>query len=171
MRLRLMVFIVLFFGLFSAAGADDNGMTFISSSLGSYRIPGTNGDVQLYRNIGKPTLVVFWASWCYPCLSEIPEINRLQKTYHGTDLVILGMNLDENVSESKLQMMAKKFGIEYPVAIPTAELIRDFGIEAIPAVFLFGTNGRLECSWLGATGSDELEKCIGKFVIKKNAAQ
>jgi len=171
MRLFLAILLVLLAGFSVAAAVENYGMPFISSSLGSYKIPGQAGDVQLFRHIGKPTLIVFWASWCYPCLSEIPELNRLHRKFLESDLIILGLNLDENISESKLQMLAKRFSIEYQVAIPTAELIRDFGIETIPAVFLFGADGRLECSWLGATSAEELEKCIGRFITKRETVQ
>ncbi len=138
---------------------------FISSSQGTFRVLGQPGDQKLQANIGKPTLVVFWAAWCIPCLYEVPHLNHLQATYGTAGLKILAMNIDEG-SDAGIKHMVKKFEMIYPVARPSSQLVRDFGVQAIPAAFLYAPDGSLAQSWLGPVTAKEVEKHLAKWLPK-----
>ncbi|MDP8222507.1 MAG: TlpA disulfide reductase family protein [Candidatus Lernaella stagnicola] len=146
------------------------GLPFISSSQATYRVLGQDGDQKLHTNIGKPTLVVFWAAWCIPCLHEIPHLNHLHATWETDGLRILAMSIDEG-SDATIAHTAKKFEMIYPVARPSAQLVRDFGVEAIPATFLYAPDGSLAQKWLGPVSAKEIETYLNKWITRPAAAK
>ena len=88
----------------------------------------------------KVVLVNFWATWCPPCIAEIPDLIELQNQYEGR-LQIIGLSLDEgSVDDVKRFVQEKK--INYPVAIAPEELLRNIGgVFGLPTTFLLDTEG------------------------------
>jgi peroxiredoxin len=68
--------------------------------------------IQLSSYRGKVILINYWATWCPPCVAEIPDLVKLQKKY-GSNIQIIGISLDDNVAPVT-QFMAKK-KLNYPV--------------------------------------------------------
>ena len=62
---------------------------------------------------GKVVVLNFWATWCWPCREEIPDLVSLQKEYAARGLVVLGVSMDEG-DPARVASFAKKFGINYP---------------------------------------------------------
>ena len=91
---------------------------------------------------GKVTLVEFWATWCGPCREEIPELIKLQQKY-PTQLQIIGLSVDE-APAAQVKRFAVQQGINYPVAMATADILQDFGgIPALPTVFVVSPKVRI----------------------------
>ncbi len=96
---------------------------------------------------GKYVLVNFWATWCSPCLSEIPELNALQKAHKN--LVVIGVVMQSG-SSVKVADFAKAHQMTYPLVMGNrdiAEQVRRAAqteeIEVLPSSFLFGKQGEL----------------------------
>ena len=91
---------------------------------------------------GKVILMNFWATWCPPCRAEIPEMIALQAEFKD-QIVVLGVSEDEAPPEQVLKF-AKQKGINYPIAMSSDKLTKDFGgVEALPTTFLIDTQGRV----------------------------
>src|SRR6059058_6415375 len=91
---------------------------------------------------GKVILLNFWATWCGPCRSEIPDLVELQNKYKD-QLQIIGLVVDDD-DEDAVKKFAEKFGINYPVAIATEELRMQYGgIPALPTSFVLDGEGRV----------------------------
>ena len=89
------------------------------------------------------TLLVFWATWCQPCLMEVPSLVRLHEKYKGRHFRVLSVNVDDKEGQ-KVKAISREFGITYPVLIGTDEILMQFGgIAALPTTFLIGKDGRL----------------------------
>ncbi|MDH4233721.1 MAG: TlpA family protein disulfide reductase [Gallionella sp.] len=106
---------------------------------------------------GKWVLVNFWATWCPPCLSEIPELSSLHDAHKDKDLIVISIAMDSG-SSSKLADFAQAHGISYPVVNwrwkknkkMDQEITRNFGdIEAVPSSFLYTPKGELVSQQLG----------------------
>jgi thiol-disulfide isomerase/thioredoxin len=96
----------------------------------------------------KWVIVNYWATWCGPCIKEIPELNQLARE-HGDSLVVLGANFDEPEGEEQKQQ-AVKMKIEFPVYAeePAAAL----GIakpEVLPTTFVFAPGLKLKATLVG----------------------
>ncbi len=106
---------------------------------------------------GKWVLVNFWATWCPPCLSEIPELSSLHDAHKDRDLVVIGIAMDSG-SRKKVADFSQAHGISYPVVNWQHEKSRkldqeitgSFGdIEALPSSFLYSPNGEMTSHQLG----------------------
>lgn len=94
---------------------------------------------------GKAVILDFWATYCPPCIEEIPHLKALQAQYGKDNLEIVGLHVGGNEDRPKVPAFAKRLKIDYPLAIPEDELTRFiFGTEtAIPQTAIFDRRGRL----------------------------
>ncbi len=102
----------------------------------SLMITPLEGDVFDLQAISSKVIVVnFWATWCGPCLIEIPALMALQDTYAKEDLQIIGISLDD--SESIVQRFLQKQSFNYPISMYSYNLQKKFGtIQSIPTTFV-----------------------------------
>lgn len=97
---------------------------------------------------GKVVLLNFWATWCAPCIAEIPDLIRLQEKYAGQFLVV-GLSTDID-PPSKVKEFARQKGINYPVAMAGPEVEAKFGgVFGLPTSFVLDTEGRIVQKHIG----------------------
>lgn len=90
---------------------------------------------------GKWVLVNFWATWCPPCLSEIPELSSLHDAHKNNDLVVIGIAVDSG-SSRKVADFSRAHGISYPVVMGNHKLAAQIGeFDVLPTSFLYSPNG------------------------------
>lgn len=109
---------------------------------------------------GKVVVVDFWATWCGPCVHEIPGYVALQKKYEERGLVIVGLSVDQK-GRAAVEPFAKRMKINYPLALATPEAIEAFGgIEFLPTTFLLDREGKLRHRKAGAMDTEDYEKLL-----------
>jgi thiol-disulfide isomerase/thioredoxin len=93
---------------------------------------------------GKVVVLDFWATYCPPCLEEIPHLNQLKNKY-GADLQIVGLHVGGEEDKVRVPEFVEKLKIQYDLAYPEDELSSVLmGTEsAIPQTFVFDRNGNL----------------------------
>ncbi len=110
-------------------------------------------------------LVDFWATWCGPCLRELPNIKKNYEKYHDRGFEVVGISLDED--RSTLEKFLRDEELPWPTLFSddtkTTQALSDrFGVEGIPAMLLVGRDGKVIT--LKARGDDlakELERLLG----------
>jgi thiol-disulfide isomerase/thioredoxin len=108
---------------------------------------------------GKVVVVDFWATWCPPCVHEIPGYIALQKKYAENGLVVVGLSVDSK--PAVVGPFATKKGVNYPLAMATPEVIEAFGgVEGIPTTFLIDREGNIRHKKVGSMETDEYEKLL-----------
>ena len=115
------------------------GMPFVDFSVDA-----GEGMVKLsdYVGKGKYVLADFWASWCQPCLVEMPRLKELYGKYNGADFTILGIAVSDNPDDSREAIRAH--GLPWAQILGTDHVAMDaYGINAIPHVILFGPDGTI----------------------------
>ena len=89
----------------------------------------------------RVTVVNFWATWCPPCVGEIPEFSKVAAAYADKGCAVLGVQLDEDASAAK--KLWEKNGVVYPSVLPDGDLAEIAGgLSAIPVTMLFDSAGK-----------------------------
>lgn len=106
---------------------------------------GFEGDVQKLKDMqGKAVVLDFWATYCPPCIEEIPHLKSLKAKY-GDDLVVVGLHVGGDEDKPKVPEFVERLKIDYPLAYPEDALTSYvFGQDsAIPQTAIFDREGRL----------------------------
>lgn len=92
---------------------------------------------------GKPVLVNVWASWCAPCLQELPEMDKLAARLADTGAVVLAVNIDDKAENGK--RMKTKLGLAHlRVAFDPGKTVpKAFGVDAMPSSFVIDGAGMI----------------------------
>jgi thiol-disulfide isomerase/thioredoxin len=126
----------------------------------NFTLKDMNGaEVALGSFKGKPILVNFWATWCGPCLAEIPALVELQEQY--PDVVILGISVDDPVE--KLKPYAEKMKMNYPVLVgENREDVQDaYGpLWGIPVTVFIDRDGKIAKKHSGIASKEQFEREI-----------
>ena len=93
---------------------------------------------------GQVVLVNFWATWCAPCVEEIPEFVDLYEELHPHGLAIVGVAIDEEGPEL-VAPFADRFNINYPVALDPGGMVADEygGVFALPTTYVIDPEGQI----------------------------
>jgi thiol-disulfide isomerase/thioredoxin len=90
---------------------------------------------------GQVVLVNFWATWCPPCRSEMPDLNALYEKYKGQGFVVLAISDEE---ESKVRPFIEQGGYHYPILLDPGRVVnKEFIVEGIPKSFVYDREGKL----------------------------
>jgi thiol-disulfide isomerase/thioredoxin len=122
-------------------------------------IPGNERiDIRDFR--GKVVLVNFWATWCSPCVQEMPSLQELHEKYGPKGFSVIGISVDQGGSKL-VEKMTKKLGVTYPVVIGDTQTGRDFGgIFGVPTSFLIDRSGNVLKRYTGLISLDVFEEDI-----------
>ena len=111
---------------------------------------------------GKTLLVYFWATWCKPCLSEIPQLVSLYDTYRSKNVVIVGVAIDQ---ADKVEKFTKEHRITYPIVYggnEAVELSKKMGnkVGGLPFMIVIDAKGQVVETILGETPKGKLEQIL-----------
>jgi thiol-disulfide isomerase/thioredoxin len=115
---------------------------------------------------GKWVLVNFWATWCPPCLEEMPELQAFHDNHEETDAVVIGLNTEVLPAEKIAQFLDDYF-ITYPNFIVGPVHRSVMGeVPALPTSFLISPEGKVEARQVGMVTREMLEDFIRKWNSK-----
>lgn len=117
---------------------------------------------------GKPLVVNFWATWCPPCLQEMPWFEEFSRTYAESSLIILGLSTDlesESVSPEKVSATAKRLGVTYPILLSDGSMKALYGpVHLLPETFYINRKGVIVEDVWGHGDKEMMEKYIREIV-------
>ncbi|HWO21485.1 MAG TPA: TlpA disulfide reductase family protein [Kofleriaceae bacterium] len=110
---------------------------------------------------GKVVVVNFWATWCKPCLKEIPDLSAAHDRYKDRGLVVLGMLTDTPDNQTLLNFQSDNM-MSYPVVRVGSDILAafDYPAEKIPITLIYDRRGKRAHSHLGTLSSEQLAKYI-----------
>lgn len=135
----------------------------VAQAFWTRRFPGLDSvELDVARWRGKPLLVNFWATWCPPCVKELPEINQFYGEAKSKGWQVLGLAVDQ---ADPVKAFLKKTPLDFAVALAGAEglgLVRELGNPAggLPFTVVFDETGEISWRRLGVTHLAELRALL-----------
>ncbi|OGR97453.1 MAG: hypothetical protein A2902_06845 [Elusimicrobia bacterium RIFCSPLOWO2_01_FULL_64_13] len=136
-----------------------------SGSLPEFEVAGPDGKPIRSSDLkGKVSVVDFWATWCGPCVEEVPHFNVLHERYAGKGLAILGISMDDGGAQ-KVRAFVRRYGVAYPVAMANDQAVKGFGgIFGLPTTFIIDREGRIVEKIIGYRDLDYFDSRIRKLL-------
>ncbi|MGH3650313.1 MAG: TlpA family protein disulfide reductase [Acidimicrobiia bacterium] len=106
---------------------------------------------------GKPVVLNFWASWCIPCRTEIPDISAFAEAHPGIQVV--GVAVED--SEQSARDFATEVMASYPLALGTDEIEDAYPRIGLPATYIIDANGVVTDIFNGIVTEDLLTELLG----------
>ncbi len=117
---------------------------------------------------GKIILLDFFATWCPPCLAEIPHLNAIQTSYQD-QVQLIGILMEENKSNDEMENFKFENSITFPITNSPAnfQLSQALGgIESLPTMVMYDKNGEYFNHYIGAVPQEMIESDIKKALLK-----
>ena len=120
-----------------------------------FALPTPDGaSFRLAEQRGKVVLVNFWATWCPPCLEEMPAMERLWRRHKDAGFVLVAISLDADPKKVPPFVGARKFS--FPVALdPKMAVAEKYGVRALPSSFVIDRQGMMAGVALGPRSWDD----------------
>lgn len=88
------------------------------------------------------TVLDFWATWCKPCVTSIPKLNKLYIQFSEKGVEFIGVNVDAPRSIAKVKPFANSLDIQYPIVLdPDQDLVNQFNVNVFPTLMVYNKKG------------------------------
>ncbi|MGH9119003.1 MAG: TlpA family protein disulfide reductase [Acidimicrobiales bacterium] len=148
----------------STSSDDQPGAATDGASAGGVALQmldGSTADLADYQ--GRPLVVNFFASWCVPCLAEMPGFERVHQDLEG-QVAFLGVNLQDRTAAGL--RVVEQTGVTYDIARdPDASLFQHFGGIAMPTTVFIDANGQIVDVHAGEISAGALADCIDEVLL------
>ncbi len=149
------------FGFISLQERNGDGLR-PGTAVPDFRLPSlAGGATDLGSLRGRVVLVNFWATWCPPCVEEMPSLERLHRTLGPEGLVVVGIS--EDADEKAARDFAERLGLTFPILRdPEAQTAAAYRATGYPETFVIGRDGTLLRTFVGPAEWDTPE-ALGYF--------
>jgi thiol-disulfide isomerase/thioredoxin len=110
--------------------------------------------IEAYR--GRTVLLNAWATWCPPCLAELPDLEAFYQEHRDEDFVLIGVNIGESLNV--VERFIEQNPLSYPILLdPDEQTLRALNTIALPYTIVIDQAGNVRLAWSGATCLENLE--------------
>jgi thiol-disulfide isomerase/thioredoxin len=132
-------------------------------------VDGSKHNLNQYR--GKWLVVNYWATWCPPCIVEMPELQSFHDEHADKDAMVFGINA-ELISQNRLQTFLEDYFISYPVFMSKPGEQSELGlIPGLPTTFLVTPQGEVVARQIGPVTREMIEQFIQNWTPAEIAVQ
>ncbi|QKT02776.1 TlpA family protein disulfide reductase [Ectothiorhodospiraceae bacterium 2226] len=122
-----------------------------------FTLPDLDGNVQRLTDYrGKAVILNFWATWCPPCLEEMPAMQRAWEQVQDEDIVLIAINVGED--EDTVFTFLADYPVDFPLLLDEdSTVIADWPVRGIPTTFVIDPQGRMAYRAIGGRDWDQPE--------------
>jgi peroxiredoxin len=138
----------------------------IGNEAPNFLLRDLNGrQVELSSTKGKMVILDFWATWCPPCVREIPHFVELYEKYGNRGLVILGVSTDRK-GVSVVNSFVRRHKVNYPILMADVKVKEAYGgIRSIPTTFVIDKTGKIQRRYVGYRDKAVFEADIKALLV------
>jgi thiol-disulfide isomerase/thioredoxin len=122
-------------------------------------------NIKLLDLRGKVIVLDFWATWCKPCMEEVPNFSKLYSNFKENKNFAMYAIVNESGDLEDIKESMKENGIDYPVIIGDSKTVRDFGVPGYPTTFVISKDGKIALKLIGS--QTDLYGTVAKEVLKQ----
>lgn len=112
---------------------------------------------------GRPVWVVFWATWCPPCQTETPDIQRTWEAYRTAGLAVVAIDIQE--PRETVADYARTYGLTYPIGLDTtASVMKTYAVFGLPTHYFIDRDGIVSDRFFGPLTGEQMRQRIGPIV-------
>jgi thiol-disulfide isomerase/thioredoxin len=112
---------------------------------------------------GKAVIVDFWATWCLPCVFQVPELNKLADAHREKgDVAVIGVSVDLE-GPVVVAPWVEEHGVRYTIVFGDEELAAEFGVFGFPTLVIVGPDGTLNSRHVGLVEYQTLEDLVARL--------
>lgn len=141
----------------------------MGAPLPALKLEDTAGKIHELSQAKDQLLIInFWATWCVPCIQEIPDFNKLYNKYKDKSVVIWGIGADVESPKDVAKFLKKTAikSIDYPVLKGDFKLLRKFSVQGLPTTLIIKPDGTLAAIEVGPRTLSQMEETIKPFLPK-----
>lgn len=117
--------------------------------------------LKLSQYRGKWVLVNFWATWCPPCLRELPDLISM-KTNKKNKIEIIGIAMEDKTPQ-EIRSFAKQYQINYPIVLGSQKIADQIGrVPGLPTSYLYNPDGKMVAYRVGILNEQAIDNYINK---------
>ncbi|MEO6694026.1 MAG: TlpA disulfide reductase family protein [Ignavibacteria bacterium] len=119
---------------------------------------------------GNVVLINLWATWCGPCIKEMPALSQLSEELKDKNFKMIGMNVFQQEGSKKVEDFLKTNPVAYTILDGNQEVVDAFGeatgkpIDAVPTTFIIGKDGKIAETIIGGRDKETFLKAINKYL-------
>ena len=133
-------------------------------------LPSLDGDsLRLSSLRGRVVVLNFWATWCAPCLYEMPALSKMHAALSADGLTVLGVSMDTEGTEV-VRHFAARVGVAYPILLGHREVATGYdGVFALPMTFLIDEQGTIRRRYVGLFNVDDLQNELDAYLSRRSS--
>jgi peroxiredoxin len=141
-----------------------------------FTVKDLDGTAHRLRDLRGKSVVhlVFWATWCMPCIEEVPRLQAAYQQYREQGFEVLGVLVTMNQTREGVRAFAEKNGVEYPILWDgDSRVMSRYRVDSIPQNFLIDRDGVIRYAGVGLPGGYEemVSKMLGSPATQRAAGQ
>ncbi len=119
---------------------------------------------------GRIVVLNFWATWCGPCVKEMPDLSTIQNQYAAFGVQVVGASADTLAEVNAVRQFIKNASINFPIWLgATTSQMAEFGLgPALPATAIIGRDGKIVALFPGVITQEEIKKHLDKLIAQAN---
>ena len=116
----------------------------------------SGNEMNLDNYLGKLIIINFWATWCVPCIHEMPELNKAYTSFKNDDVEIIAINFAETRSE--VDEFVNKYHLEFPILLDKyGDVSQDYRVRNLPVTYFISPDGIIMDLVLGGITQELIE--------------